>query len=215
MRLVEAAVNNNPRHRGDIDNRPAAGLQHQFRFRFAGGPYAGEIDVDSPLPLLALHLQRRIGVGDPGGVNGDIEAAIAAFGQRNGGAQVGNLADMGIKYVDMVVANRKAVEGKPELVQAYMDALTEACEALQNDQKMAADLFVQFLKENGSETSRENCVADLERVQFITRTDWKDRQIGNFAKELGEFYVGQGQLEPNVIDKFETNVVDTFVKGYK
>lgn len=52
-------------------------------------------------------------------------------------------------------------------------------------------------------------------MQFITRTDWKDRQIGNFAKELGEFYVGQGQLEPNVIDKFETNVVDTFVKGYK
>ena len=134
---------------------------------------------------------------------------------NDGMVQVGNLADMGIKYVDMVVANRKAVEGKPELVQAYMDALTEACEALQNDQDMAADLFVQFLKENGSETSRENCVADLERVQFITRTDWKDRQIGNFAKELGEFYVGQGQLEPNVIDKFETNVVDTFVKGYK
>lgn len=96
MRLVEAAVNNNPRHRGDIDNRPAAGLQHQFRFRFAGVPYAGEIDIDHPLPLLALHLQRRIGVGDPGGVNGDIEAAIAAFGQRDGGAQVGNLADIAV-----------------------------------------------------------------------------------------------------------------------
>ena len=96
MRPVEAAVNNNPRHRGDIDNRPAAGLQHQFRFRFAGVPYASEIDIDHPLPLLALHLQRRIGVGDPGGVNGDIEAAIAAFGQRDGGAQVGNLADIAV-----------------------------------------------------------------------------------------------------------------------
>ena len=96
MRLVEAAVNNNPRHRGDIDNRPAAGLQHQFRFRFAGVPYASEIDIDHPLPLLALHLQGRIGVGDPGGVNGDIEAAIAAFGQRDGGAQVGNLADIAV-----------------------------------------------------------------------------------------------------------------------
>lgn len=134
---------------------------------------------------------------------------------NDGMVQVGNLADMGIKYVDMVVANRKAVEGKPELVQAYMDALTEACEALQNDQEMAADLFVQFLKENGSETSRENCVADLERVQFVTREDWKDRQIGVFAKELGEFYVSLGQLEANVIDKFESNVVDTFVQKYK
>ena len=138
------------------------------------------------------------------------------FDALNAGmVQVGSLSEMGTSYVDMVVANRKAVEGKPELVQAYMDALTEACEAIQNDQEMAADLFVQFLKENGSETSRENCVSDLQRARFITRADWKDRQIGRFAKELGEFYVGQGQLEPNVIDKFETNVVDTFVKAYK
>lgn len=134
---------------------------------------------------------------------------------NDGMVQVGNLADMGIKYVDMVVANRKAVENKPELVQAYMDALTEACEALQSDPDMAADLFVQYLKENGSETSRENCVADLARVQFVTREDWKDREIGIFAKELGEFYVSLGQLEANVIDKFESNVIDTFVKGYK
>lgn len=129
--------------------------------------------------------------------------------------QVGNLAEMGTKYVDMVVANRKAVEGKPELVQKYMDALTEACEALQNDPDMAADLFVEFLKENGSETTRDNCVADLARVRYIGKADWEGRQIGSFAKELGEFYVGLGQLEPDVIDKFETNVVDTFVKNYQ
>ncbi len=134
---------------------------------------------------------------------------------NEGMVQVGNLADMGTKYVDMVVANRKAVEGKPELVQKYMDALTEACEALQNDPNMAADLFVEFLKENGSETSRENCVSDLARVKFMGKADWKGRQIGNFAKELGEFYVGLGQLDPSVIDKFETNVVSTFVQNYQ
>lgn len=132
-----------------------------------------------------------------------------------GKVQVANLADMGTKYVDMVVANRKAVEGKADLVQKYMDALTEACEALQNDPEMAADLFVQFLQENGSETSRENCVADLARVRFLSKADWSGRQIGSFAKELGEFYVGLGQLDASVIDKFETNVVDTFVKNYQ
>lgn len=92
MRPIEAAVHDNPRHRSD--NRPAARLLHQFRFCFAGVPYAGEVDVDNPLPLLAFHLQGRIGVGDTGGVNGDIEAAIAAFGQSNGGAQVGASADI-------------------------------------------------------------------------------------------------------------------------
>lgn len=134
---------------------------------------------------------------------------------NDGMVQVSNLAEMGIKYVDMVVANRKAVENKPELVQKYMDALTEACAALQSDPEMAADLFVKFLKENGSETSRENCVADLARAQFLGQDAWKDREIGHFAKELGEFYVGLGQLDASALDKFDSNVIDTFVMNYQ
>ena len=134
---------------------------------------------------------------------------------NDGMVQVGNLADLGTRYVDMVVANRKAVEGKPELVQAYMDALLEANEALQTNQEMATDLLVEFLKENGSETTRENCAADLGRAQFVLKADWKDREIGRFAKELGEFYVSLGQLDASAIDKFDTNVIDTFVQAYK
>lgn len=135
--------------------------------------------------------------------------------QNDGMVDVGNLADMGITYVDMIVANRKAVEGYPEVVQAFMDAMIEAGEVLQSDTDAAANLFMEFLKVNGSETTYENCVSDLERVRFIGREDWADRQIGIFAKELGEFYVSQGQLEANVIDKYETNILDTFVKNYK
>lgn len=138
------------------------------------------------------------------------------FDAKNDGmVQVGNLADLGTRYVDMVVANRKAVENQPELVQKYMDCLVEACEALQNDTDGAADLFMQFLKENGSETSRDNCIQDLNRVHFLSKADWKGRTIGSFAKELGEFYVSQGQLDSSAIDKFSTNVVDTFVKKYQ
>ena len=138
------------------------------------------------------------------------------FDAKNDGmVQVGNLADLGTRYVDMVVANRKAVEGKPELVQKYMDCILEACEAIQSDPEAAADLMMEFLKVNGSETTRENCLADLGRAKFLTKADWKGRTPGNFAKELGEFYVSLGQLDANVIDKFSTNVVDTFVKAYQ
>ncbi|MEG0178253.1 MAG: ABC transporter substrate-binding protein [Oscillospiraceae bacterium] len=132
--------------------------------------------------------------------------------KTDGMVQVGNLAELGTKYVDMLVANRKAVEGKAELVQKYVDANNEACAALKADPKMAADLLVKYLKECGTETSLENCVSDLGRVQWITKDDWKDRELGRFARELGEFYVGLGQLEPTLIDKFNTNIVDTFVK---
>lgn len=133
--------------------------------------------------------------------------------KTDGMVQVGNLAELGTKYVDMLVANRKAVENKADLIKLYTDCISEACAALKADPEMAADLFVQFLKENGTETTRENCVSDLARVQWITSEDWKSgRELGRFAKELGEFYVSLGQLEPSLIDKFATNIVDTFVK---
>ena len=79
MRLIETAVNDNAGHRGDINNRTAARFLHQFGFRFAGVPHAGQVNIDNPLPLLGFHLQRRIGVGNPGGVDGYIEAAKVAF----------------------------------------------------------------------------------------------------------------------------------------
>ncbi|MEF9970152.1 MAG: ABC transporter substrate-binding protein [Ruthenibacterium sp.] len=135
------------------------------------------------------------------------------FNAKNDGmVQVGNLSELGTKYVDMLVANRKAVEGKADLVQLYVNCIMEACDALQKDPEMAADLFVQYLQESGTETSRENCMDDLKRVKFIGKADWDGRDLGAFARELGEFYVGLGQLEPSVMDKFGTNIVDTFVK---
>lgn len=53
------------------------------------------------------------------------------------------------------------------------------------------------------------------RVNFIEQKDWKERSLGNFAKELGEFYINLGQLEPELIDKFETNIDSEFVDTYK
>ena len=64
-----------------------------------------------------------------------------------------------------------------------------------------------------AEASRESCVSDLGRVRFITAEDWKDREVGNFARELGEFYISLGQLEPELIDKFNSNIVSDFVKS--
>lgn len=138
------------------------------------------------------------------------------FDAKNEGmVQVANLADMGTRYVDMIVGNRKSLDAKSELIQKYVNCVLDACEALQNDPDMAADLLVEFLKDAGMETSRENCVADLGRVKFLTVEDWKGRDLGNFAKELGEFYVEQGQLEASATEKFETNVVNTFVESYQ
>ncbi|MGX6979173.1 ABC transporter substrate-binding protein [Vagococcus elongatus] len=132
--------------------------------------------------------------------------------EKDGMVQVGNLADLGTRYVDMVVANRKAVEKKEELLQKYISVLFEANAALEADKEAAAELMHQWLTDVGAETSLENCKSDLERVFFISKEDMGERTIGTFAKELGEFYVDQGQLEPDVIDKLDNNVIDKFTK---
>lgn len=96
------------------------------------------------------------------------------------------------RYVDMIVGNRKSLDGKSDLMQGYINCALEACEALEKDPDMAADLLVEFLQDAGMETSKENCVADLNRVNWLTKDEWKGRELGNFAKELGEFYVEPG-----------------------
>lgn len=129
----------------------------------------------------------------------------------DGMVQVGNLADLGTKYVDMVTANRKSLETKPELIQTYMDCLAEACKALNDDPDMAAELMMKFLKEAGAETPEESIRGDLERVVFIEADDWKSRELGSFARELGEFYISLGQLDASLMDKFNTNIISTYI----
>ena len=100
---------------------------------------------------------------------------------NDGMVQVANLADLGTRYVDQIVANRKAVEGKPELVQKYVDCVLEANAALAADPDMATDLLVEFLKDAGMETSRENCASDLGRVKWLLKEDWAGRTLDQTA----------------------------------
>lgn len=130
----------------------------------------------------------------------------------DGMVQLGNLADLGTRYVDMVVANPKSVENKSELIQKYIDLIEEANAALNADTEMAADLMMNFLKKNAVEQERSSVVSDLERVNFIEKEAWEERELGLFAKELGEFYIAQGQIEPELLEKFETAIDSKFVK---
>ena len=134
------------------------------------------------------------------------------FDAKNDGmVQVGNLADMGTKYVDMVTGNKKSLETKSEIIQKYIDLLAVAGAALNADQDMATKLMMDYLKEAGAETSEESVRGDLGRVKFIEASDWKNRELGSFAKELGEFYIGLGQLDASLMDKFNTNIIKTYV----
>ena len=132
---------------------------------------------------------------------------------NDGMVQVGNLAKLGTKYVDMVTANRNSIETKRELIEKYLELVVEACEALNADQDMATELMMDFLKASGAESSEENVRSDLERVKFMGKEDWEDRELGNFARELGEFYIGVGQLDASLMDKFDTNIDATLMEA--
>lgn len=131
---------------------------------------------------------------------------------NDGMVQVGNLADLGTRYVDMVVANPKTIDDKGEIIQKYMNLIMEANKALNEDQAMATKLMMDFLKEAGAEASEETVKGDLSRVNFIEKEAWSDRELGKFAKELGEFYIEQGQIESSLKEKFETAIDERFLR---
>jgi sulfonate transport system substrate-binding protein len=136
------------------------------------------------------------------------------FDAKNDGmVQVGNLADMGTKYVDMVTANKKSLDSKSEIIQKYIELLAEAGAALNADSDMATQLMMDYLKEAGAESTQESVSSDLGRVKFIEASEWETRDLGSFAKELGQFYIGVGQLEASLMDKFETSIVKTYVEN--
>ena len=136
------------------------------------------------------------------------------FDAKNDGmVQVGNLADMGTKYIDMVTANKKSLETKSDIIQKYINLLAEADAALNADTDMATKLMMDYLKEAGAETTEESVRGDLGRVKFIEASEWKNRELGSFAKELGEFYIGLGQLDASLMDKFNTNIIKTYVEN--
>lgn len=106
--------------------------------------------------------------------------------------QVANLADMGTRYVDMIVGNRKSLDDKSDLMQGYINCALEACEALEKDPDMAADLLVEFLQDAGMENSKENCVADLNRVNWLTKDEWKGRGAWKLRKGIRQILCRAG-----------------------
>lgn len=130
---------------------------------------------------------------------------------NDGMVQAGNLARLGTKYVDMVTANRKSIETKREIIVKYLELIVEACDALNADPDMATQLMMDFMKASGAEATEANVRSDLERVKFMGKEDWTDRTMGSFARELGEFYIGVGQLEADLMEKFDTNIDSTLM----
>ena len=136
--------------------------------------------------------------------------------KEDGMVEVGNLANLGTRYVDMICANRKIVENNPELVGEYLKAFFEANEIIESDKDKAADIMYEWLKSEGSETSKEDNLADLKRANYFSYDQMKERvkdgKFGNFAKELGNFYIEQGQLVKEDSEKFDNNIIDKFFK---
>lgn len=131
--------------------------------------------------------------------------------EKDNMVQVANLAKLGTKYVDMVTANKKSLDSKNDIIQKYMELVLQACDELNKDSDMAVKLMMDLSNEAGVKASEDSIKSDLKRLKFLGKSEWKDRKVGTFARELGEFYIGNGQLQPDVMKKFDSNIVDSYI----
>ena len=73
--LRQAAIDDRPRHRGNVNDRPLPAWKHHARLRLARQEYAIHVDVVDLLPLCKRHRFGGFGISDAGIVDANRHGA--------------------------------------------------------------------------------------------------------------------------------------------
>ena len=123
-----------------------------------------------------------------------------------------SLTSLGVPQYDSIIVSNKAFSERRDVLVNYVKAFFQACDALQADPDMAAQMLYDWYTENGSETTLEACATEVETRPFVTSEEAKTVTIGESVEVTGEFWVSQGLLEESKSPEIATHVDDTIVK---
>ncbi len=123
-----------------------------------------------------------------------------------------SLSSLDVPQYDSIICSAKMHDEKPDLVVKYIKAFFEACDALQADTDMCAQMLMDWYTENGQETDLESCKTEVESRPFVTSEEAASITVGESVEITGEFWVSQQLLEESRFPEIAAHVDDTLVK---
>lgn len=123
-----------------------------------------------------------------------------------------SLSSLNVPQYDSIIVSNKAYTERRDVLVKYVKAFFEACDALQADQAMAAQMLLDWYTANGSETTLEACATEIETRPFVTSEEAKGITIGESVSITGEFWVSQQLLEESRFPEIAKHVDDSIVK---
>ena len=123
-----------------------------------------------------------------------------------------SLSTLNVPQYDSIIVSNKAYNERRDVLVNYVKAFFQACDALQADPDMAAQMLVDWYTANGQETTLEACATEIETRPFVTSEEAKGITIGESVEITGEFWVSQQLLEESRFPEIAAHVDDSIVK---
>ena len=123
-----------------------------------------------------------------------------------------SLSTLNVPQYDSIIVSNKAYNERRDVLVNYVKAFFQACDALQADPDMAAQMLVDWYTANGQETTLEACATEIETRPFVTSDEAKGITIGESVAVTGEFWVSQQLLEESRFPEIAAHVDDSIVK---
>jgi ABC-type nitrate/sulfonate/bicarbonate transport system substrate-binding protein len=143
-------------------------------------------------------------------------APYSYIAEENGWIEIASGKKAGVTIPGVLVASKKAVQEKPDLVSKWLELYFEGIQVMKEDPDGSADLLREFYEEHGMEISENG----LKKEFSLRPLSTAEEQLENFNDfkqamiELADYFVQQGRIEKADRDRFvnQSNVTDRFLK---
>ncbi|WHH60944.1 ABC transporter substrate-binding protein [Petroclostridium sp. X23] len=143
-------------------------------------------------------------------------APYSYIAEENGWIEIASGKKAGVTIPGVLVASKKAVQEKPDLVSKWLELYFEGIQVMKEDPDGSADLLREFYEEHGMEISENG----LKKEFSLRPLSTAEEQLENFNDfkqamiELADYFVQQGRIEKADRDRFvnQSYVTDRFLK---
>lgn len=124
---------------------------------------------------------------------------------------------LGSPQMDALYVNNEVYEERYADVKAFLDVYYRACEVLANDDELRSDIAINWYAENGRTFTDDDMAAEIENQTYSTlkTLDTSEYVFGSTMTVIGEFFTGQGLIDPSMLPNIEASLKKDIIHELK